>query len=206
METLAERLKRLIERAHIEVASLGIKAGIPADTIYKIIRSDRPNPRLSTLRKLAVALDVSLDELTGEPNMTEYARELRQRRISIVGDISCGAPMLATEHVEGYLTLPEDILPQGAVIALRIHGESMVDARLHDGDLALIKLQETAEDGDIAAVCVGDSREDATIKRLKYFDSFIALLPLTSDPEYLPLTVRSDQVHVVGRVVGVYWG
>ncbi len=97
-------------------------------------------------------------------------------------------------------------MPTGDVIALRMKGQSMERARLHDGDLALIRMQDTIEDGEIAALCVGENLDEATIKRVHFVEDYITLLPQSDDPQHQALTYRSDQVRVVGKVVGVWWG
>lgn len=129
-----------------------------------------------------------------------------QRQIPVVGQVACGEPMYVAEEAGEYITLPEEILPPGEVIAIRMVGDSMERARLHDGDYALVKVQPEVEEGEIAAVCVGDDRSEATIKRFRRVDGFIMLTPDSENTRHGPLAYREEQVHVVGKVAGVWWG
>ena len=130
------------------------------------------------------------------------------RRIPIIGKVACGDPILAIEEYDEYLDLPEEILPANQVIAPRMIGESMVAARLRDGDLALIRVQETIDDGDVAAVCVGDDHGEATIKRVRYVDGYVMLQPMPAPGTegYAPTAHREEHIRIVGRVVGIWWG
>ena len=85
-------------------------------------------------------------------------------RLPILGRISCGVPLLAEENLEGYVDLPENLFGSGQFFFLRAKGDSMIDAGIQNGDLVLIRQQETAELGEIVVALVNDM-EDATLKR-----------------------------------------
>ena len=101
-------------------------------------------------------------------------------RAAVVGDISCGLPNIAEEHIEEYVSLPESMFGSGEFYILRAHGESMIEAGINPGDLVVIRRQETAENGQIAVVLVD---EEATLKRLYVEDNRVRLHPENSEME-----------------------
>ena len=101
-------------------------------------------------------------------------------RAAVVGDISCGLPNIAEEHIEEYVSLPESMFGSGEFYILRAHGESMIEAGIDPGDLVVIRRQETAENGQIAVVLVD---EEATMKRFYIEDDRVRLHPENSEIE-----------------------
>ena len=101
-------------------------------------------------------------------------------RAAVVGDISCGLPNIAEEHIEEYVSLPESMFGSGEFYILRAHGESMIEAGIDPGDLVVIRRQETAENGQIAVVLVD---EEATLKRLYVEGNRVRLHPENSEME-----------------------
>lgn len=87
-------------------------------------------------------------------------------RVPILGSIACGTPMFAEENIESYVTISSSFLGSGNYFLLRASGESMINAGIEDGDLVLVKQQNTAEEGQIVVALVEDS---TTLKRL-YID------------------------------------
>ena len=99
-------------------------------------------------------------------------------RAAVVGDISCGLPNIAEEHIEEYVSLPESMFGSGEFYILRARGESMIEAGIDPGDLVVIRKQETAENGQIAVVLVDD---EATLKRFYIEDNRVRLHPENSE-------------------------
>ncbi len=95
-------------------------------------------------------------------------------RAAVIGRIACGIPNLAEQHVEGYVNLPESLFGQGNFCILRASGCSMTEAGIDDGDLVVIREQNTAEDGQIVVALVDD---EATLKRFFHEDDRIRLHP-----------------------------
>ena len=83
-------------------------------------------------------------------------------QLGVVGSIACGSPMYAEENIETYISFPRALLGNGEFFILRANGESMIDAGIDDGDLVIIRKQETAEEGDIVVALIND---EATLKR-----------------------------------------
>ncbi|NRA39948.1 MAG: repressor LexA [Planctomycetes bacterium] len=118
--------------------------------------------------------------------------------VPVIGAIAAGVPILASEQHDSYL---KDILPSPGRFALRVRGDSMIDAGILDGDFAVIDSQLKVKNGDIGAVVVDG---DATLKRVLYRSDHIILEP--ANDNYQPLTVdkKSGTCDVVGPLAFLY--
>jgi repressor LexA len=117
--------------------------------------------------------------------------------LPLVGRVTAGAPVLAEENVEGYVDVPPIAGGQDGEFLLRVSGESMKDAAILDGDIVVVRRQQTAEDGEIVVALVGD--DEATVKRFFKERDHVRLQPENEAME----PIRSPDVQVLGRVVGV---
>lgn len=119
--------------------------------------------------------------------------------IPILGRVAAGSPLLAEENVEGHLAL-DDLFPtSGDLFALRVHGLSMRDRGILDGDVVVVRKQEHARDGDDVVAVLG---EDATVKTFRRTENAIELVP--ANPDFKTLRViEGDDFRVVGVVVGL---
>lgn len=134
------------------------------------------------------------------------AMELRGRpraggvTVPLVGRIAAGAPVMADENVEEYLLVPSGFAGQDDHFALRVSGDSMQGAGLLDGDIVLVRRQDSATEGDIVAALVpGPAEDEATVKRFHKSDGKTFLMP--ENPAYEPLELTDG--HVLGKVVAV---
>jgi len=121
--------------------------------------------------------------------------------IPIVGRVRAGEPILAIENIEGYINLDRSLVSSEDVFLLRVHGESMIDAHIQDGDFALVKPQPSAENGEIIVALIDD---EATIKRIFKKRDLIRLEP--ANPKMEPIVVKKGdkKVSIVGKVVGIF--
>ncbi|MEV6847108.1 transcriptional repressor LexA [Actinoplanes sp. NPDC051411] len=117
-------------------------------------------------------------------------------RVPLLGAIAAGAPILAVEHVDDELTLPMSLVGHGTLFALKVQGDSMVDAAICDGDLVVVRQQQVAEDGEIVAAMLDG---EATVKVLRRRDGHVELLP--RNPAYQP--IPGDGAVILGKVVSV---
>lgn len=120
------------------------------------------------------------------------------RRIPIVGRVAAGAPILAQENIEGWLSV-DGTSEHDTLFALRVQGDSMVDAGILDGDLVIVRQQEAANDGDIVVALVDD--QEATVKKLQRAGSMVHLLAM--NPKYDPIVIQPGRIRIQGRVVGL---
>lgn len=117
--------------------------------------------------------------------------------IPIIGTVTAGEPIFATENIEGYFPVLADCIPQGNVFMLHVKGESMINAGILDGDSVIIKQQSTADNGDKVAALIDDS---ATIKTFYKEDGYIRLQPENDTME--PIIV--EDCAILGKVVALY--
>ena len=125
----------------------------------------------------------------------------RARAIPLLGRVAAGAPLLAAQQVEATLVVDERwVGAHGEVFALRIKGESMIGAGMHDGDYVLVRRQSTADDGQIVVALIED---EATVKRLVRERGRVLLKP--EHPHMRPIVVEPDaSLRILGTVVGLY--
>lgn len=104
----------------------------------------------------------------GDLQTKEIANTIcNNNRLPIVGEIACGGPILAEENIESYVTFSKELLGSGKFFILRTKGDSMINAGINDGDLVIVRQQETAEIGQIVVALIGN---EATLKRY-YLDN-----------------------------------
>jgi repressor LexA len=116
--------------------------------------------------------------------------------LPLVGQVAAGQPVLAEENIEEYIQTPSFAGGEDGEYLLRVRGESMKDAGILEGDLVVVRPQETASDGDIVVALVG---EEATVKRFFQEEDHVRLQPENSAME----PIRTRDVRVLGRVVGL---
>ncbi len=145
-----------------------------------LIRRDPTKPRALELLDRAV----------------EGVKSLVSPGLPLVGQVAAGQPLLAEENIEEYVATPSAAGGEQGEYLLRIRGESMKNAGILDGDLVVVRPQETARDGEIIVALVG---EEATVKRFFRERDHIRLQPENETME--PIIVRD--VSVLGRVVGL---
>ena len=120
--------------------------------------------------------------------------------VALLGRIAAGAPTLAEEHIEDYVTVPHDFVTDVPHFALRVTGDSMVGAGIVEDDLVVVRAEGTASDGDIvAALLPGPAEDEATIKRLGHDGDRVMLIP--ENPTMSPFEMTAGRI--LGRVVAV---
>ncbi|WP_147680266.1 transcriptional repressor LexA [Actinomyces ruminicola] len=120
--------------------------------------------------------------------------------VPLVGRIAAGSPILAEQEVEDVLALPRRLTGEGELFMLEVHGDSMIDAAICDGDWVVVRSQPDADNGDIVAAMVEDvDGVSATVKVLSRKDGHQWLLP--RNPDYAP--IPGDEATIMGRVVTV---
>ncbi|HEX6332336.1 MAG TPA: transcriptional repressor LexA [Actinomycetota bacterium] len=121
--------------------------------------------------------------------------------VPVLGRIAAGAPILAAEHVEDYLTVPMGFVSGADHFALRVRGDSMVGAGILDGDVVVVRAGAAAEDGRIVVALVpGPAEDEATVKRLKRTKGRVTLVP--ENPALEPFDL-DPQGRILGTVVAV---
>lgn len=127
------------------------------------------------------------------------ANDDRAVSVSVMGRIAAGTPIEALQEEVNQISVPVEMMRSGEHYALEVHGDSMIDAGIFDGDTAIIQSGATAENGEIIVALV--EGHEATLKRLRRRGEMIALE--AANPAYETRIFRSDQVRVQGRLVGL---
>src|SRR5438105_3175347 len=123
-------------------------------------------------------------------------RSLVRPGLPLLGQVAAGQPVLAEENIEEYVHTPGVAGGDDGTYLLRVRGDSMKDIGIIEGDLVVVRKQDTATDGDIVVALVGD---EATVKRFFREDDHIRLQPENEAME----PIRSRDVRVLGKVVGL---
>ena len=121
--------------------------------------------------------------------------------VPVIGKIAAGAPIDAYENIEEVIRLDRSVVPEGEVFVVRVRGDSMKDAGIHDGDYAFIKKQPTCRQGQIVAVLLDD---EVTLKEFSKKGNKIYLLP--KNKRYKPILVEPDKfkASILGVLTGVF--
>jgi len=183
-------IRALREKQGLSQEALAARLGYKDRSSIAKIESGKVELSQGKLEQLSEIFRVSVPTLLG------HREEQRLPRVPVLGSIACGAPILAQEHIESYVPVPENV---HADFALICKGDSMVGARIFDGDTVYIRRQDTVENGEIAAVLIDG---EATLKRVRLYADSIALQP--ENPKYRPLILWAEdmnQIRILGKAV-----
>jgi repressor LexA len=195
-QNLGERLKDLREERGMSQAELAKLVGVTRAAVGMYEQGKR-SPDYDTLRRFAEVFMVSTDYLLGLPD--EAIPVGPTVRLPIVGVIRAGEPIYAEENLEGYEEVPADQVRDGRYFFLRVNGDSMIESRIQDGDLVLVREQNTVANGEIAVVMV--NAEEACLKRV--YRAGGQLILKADNPKYPPLLAAPHEARIIGKVVEV---
>lgn len=195
------RMKELRKELGINMKEAAQGLNMPYTTYVNYEKGVR-EPNSENLIAIANFFSTSIDYLLCKSDVRNFDTIALPESISplpktysipLLGAIACGDPILAAENLEGEVDVPDHIR---ADFALRCKGDSMINARIFDGDLVYIRQQDTVDDGDIAAVLIDD---EATLKRVHFFEDHIVLVP--ENPMYRPFTYWGEEMNNI-RILG----
>lgn len=204
MSVFSERLRALRREHGLSQGALGEHLGLAKSTVNMYESASR-EPNFRTLAAIADYFSVDVDYLLGKTEvrradrtLPDGVRPVTTRRFPVLGEIACGEPIFADEDHESYIDASADIK---ADFCLTARGDSMIGARIHDGDVVFIREQPTVNNGEIAAVII---EGDATLKRW-YFDREAQKLMLVAEnPAYPPLLFMGEElsrIRCLGRAI-----
>lgn len=192
------RMKQLREAKGLNMREAARLLSMPYTTYVNYEKGVR-EPNSETLIDIANFYETTIDYLVGKTDdydVSSFGNIVpvpEMRTIPLVGTIACGDPLLASENIEGEVSAPEHVR---ADFALRCKGDSMINARIFDGDIVYIRQQPTVDDGEIAAVLIDD---EATLKRVHLFPDHISLEP--ENPQFRPLVYWGEDMNSI-RILG----
>jgi repressor LexA len=117
--------------------------------------------------------------------------------VPLVGEIAAGSPVVAEDNITDYFDFPKNLLGSGDFFALKVRGDSMINAGINNGDIAVIAKAQNARDGEIVAALV---EGEATLKRLKRKDGTPYLMP--ENPAYHP--IMSSEIQILGTLSAIF--
>lgn len=202
--TFGEKLKKARQEANLSQKEMADKLDINART-YGSYERDERDVSTAVLLKICNVLHISSDELletnalrTADTIDFDNILPIQPRRFPMLGEIACGEPIWADENKEHYVMADMDIQ---ADFCLRAKGDSMINARIHDGDIVFIKQAEIVNNGEIAAVIIDN---EATLKRVYYYPEKNKLVLNPENPKYEPLVYLNEEletIRILGRAV-----
>jgi repressor LexA len=198
---LATNLKRLRREKRITLEELAAAVGTSKQTIHRYEHGIITNVPAEKIELLARALGVTPAELMGWDEGIPFAKgimPIATKRLPILGEIACGKPIYASEEHESFASADERL---DADFCLKAHGDSMVGARIYDGDIVFIRSQNSVDNGEIAAVIIND---EATLKRVYYYPNEEKLVLSPENTRYAPLVyvgAELDNIKIIGKAV-----
>lgn len=202
--TTYERIKYLCEKEGFAVSR--ISEMIPGLSVNKASVTGWKKgslPRPDKIKAIADYFGVTVDYLLGKEDSSTYEKfdnifPIETKKIPLLGDIACGKPIYADEDRESYVIAGTNV---NADFCLRAKGDSMIGARILDGDIVFIQKADIVNNGEIAAVIIED---EATLKRVYYYPESQKLVLNAENPKYEPLVYvgsELDQIHILGKAV-----
>lgn len=213
MVTVGDRIRQVRQEQDVTQQELADYIGISKQAVYKYENNIVTNIPTDKVDAIAKRLKVSPAYLMGweeqptskptspAPIPPGFEPMPKMKKIPLIGSIACGEPITAEQNIEKMVDVPESIRCD---FSLTCHGDSMVDAGIHDKDVVYIRTQPEVENGEIAAVRIDG---EATLKRVYYNPGTLTLMP--ANPAYAPMVYTGSQleeVHIEGKVVGwTHW-
>lgn len=209
MSTMGNRIRNRREELGLSQDELGKRLGYKSRSSINKIELDQRNLTQSKIKAIADALETTPSYIMGwdEPDQKFDEEKLKffdnlfpitVKKFPLLGNIACGKPIFADEHFEPYVEAGANIK---ADFCLRAKGDSMIGARIQDGDIVFIHKQEMVDDGEIAAVLIDD---EATLKRV-YYDQENGILQLFAEnPQYKTMRFTGeelDHIRILGKAV-----
>lgn len=200
--TTGERIKFRRKEIGFSAEKVADIIGVSPATIYRYEKGDIEKVPGDVLFSIAKALHTTPAYLMGWEEAPESISAdnivpiPKMAKIPLLGNIACGDPITAEENLDGFVSAPEEI---SADFALRCKGDSMIGARILDGDIVLIRQQPDVEDGEIAAVLIDN---EATLKRVHKKTGCLILNP--ANPAYEPIVITGEEladVRIIGKAV-----
>lgn len=202
-ETLSKNLAYYLDRSGKTQKELAEIAGVAPSAITAWIQGTR-YPRIDKIEKLAdyfgiLKSDLIEDQTPGtDRKLVSNLYCISTKQFPVLGNIACGEPILANNNIELYIEAGTNIQ---ADFVLRAKGDSMIGARIQDGDFVFIRQQNSVNDGEIAAVLIGD---EATLKRV-YFDAVSGTLTLYAEnPKYPTMRFSGEEladIRILGKAI-----
>lgn len=197
-------LKSRRQELNLTMKEVATSVGVNEGTISRWESGDIANMKKDKIMALAKALQISPAVIMGWDDgstiLPAYPNihPVTKRTLPVLGEVACGEPRFMNEEIEFYADELEGIHADYVLVA---HGDSMIGARIHDGDLVFVKKQEEVENGEIAVVAIND---EATLKRVFYYRERGLMILKAENSAYEDMIYQGTEladVHVLGKAV-----
>ncbi len=214
--TLGELIISYRQAHHMSQRQFALASSLSNGYISMLEKGVNPNtdqpitPTIPVLKKLADCMGTTVEDILSSVEDMSVSLAPEEQRplpsniipmpgtytLPLVGTIACGHPILAVEDADEVVEVPEHV---HADFALRCKGDSMIEARIYDGDIVYIRIQPEVESGQIAAVRIG---EEATLKKVRVYPDMVILEP--ANQAFEPLVYRGEElndIEILGKAV-----
>lgn len=208
-EKVGKRLKQARELRHITLEDAGKKVDVHKSTVLRWENGETEKIKLPVIEILAnyynvnpvwlMGYDVPMEDHEIESNVFPISDI--PKKVPVVGKISAGLPILATENIEGYEFAPSSQIKEGyTYFYLRVQGDSM-NLKFNEGDIVLVQKQDDLENNEIGVILVNGF--DATVKKYRKENNLVILEPMSTNPEntvqiYNP---KDTPIKIIGKVI-----
>ena len=211
--TFSKRLREGLDAMGMKPSELSALTGISKSSISHYLKGDWEGKQdavlfiskvLNVSEAWLMGYDVSKERTIGHVETGEFSNLIKlpeMSKVPLLGAIACGEPILANENIEDYINMPNDIKGD---FALKCKGDSMINARITDGDIVYIRQQERVEHGEIGAVLIDN---EATLKRVYYYPEKNTMILKAENTAYEDLIFTNEELNnikIIGKAVGFY--
>lgn len=213
--TISEFISRYLNENKLSQRQFAKNCGLSNGYISMLINNENPKtkkplvPSLSALISLSKGMGITVDELIEQTddidvdisfakNIAFNGRPIARKRLPMLGNVACGEPIFAEEEHNAYVDADANM---DADFCLTAQGDSMINARIFDGDILFVKKQNAVQDGEIAVVLIEDS---ATVKRVYYDKENNVLTLMPENPTHKPMRFTGsqlEQIRILGKVI-----
>ena len=202
-QIFSNNLRRLIDASGKTQKDVADAIGV-SQQIMNVWARGKAIPRMGKIQRLADYFGIEksqlIDEQPEEPSIPSYSNifPLQRKRVPPLGEIACGEPIFCNEGRESYVEAGTDVR---ADFCLKARGDSMIGARILDGDVVFIQRDVELVSGQIYAVAIDD---EATLKRVYYDEATQELRLLAENPKYPTMVYtgeKLDHVHILGKAI-----
>lgn len=208
-EKVGKRLKQARELRHITLEDAGKKVDVHKSTVLRWENGETEKIKIPVVEILAnyynvspvwlMGYDVPMERQELESNV--FPIDDMPKKVPVIGRISAGLPMLATENIDGYEFAPSSQLKEGyTYFYLKVQGDSM-NLKFNEGDIVLVQKQDDLENNEIGVILVNG--DDATVKKYRKENGLVILEPMSTNPENIVqiYNPKDIQIRIIGKVI-----
>lgn len=203
MENIKDIIRNRRKELGLTLLDVAKSCNVSEATVSRWESGDIGDMKRSRILSLSKVLKIPTSVIIGdyeEEKINTYNNlyKLSKQSIPMLGSIACGVPIYANEERESYVMCGTDIK---ADFCLRCQGDSMINARINDGDIVFIRKQDAVNNGEIAAVIIED---EATLKRFFYYREQGMVILRAENPKYKDIVITGDELNnitVIGKAI-----